>query len=860
MNRTQLSKLIQKTAYLFPFVLFACALYVVHNELKIHNIHDILLALQATPLNLLLAAVALTIVNYLVLAAYDWLALRFTRHAGIPLPKMIAAALLSYAISNNTGHAWAAGGSIRYRFYSKWGVPGWDILKISLFQTVTYLLGALTLGLLGSLLLPYFLPHALPKSQVLNWVSGICTFALLIYWGAVLLWHKPLRVKGFELHLPTCGMTAAQTVVSCLDIVLSSLVFWVLLLGKLKLGFETFLVVFVVAQVVGVISQVPGGIGVFESAFLWLMSGVAGTDQHLFLISALLLYRAIYYFAPLLLAGIGLLSTEIYGKRQIFIEGSKAANRLMPSIVPPLYSLLLLFAGAILLISGAIPANPKLMLWLRDLVPLPLVEFSHLTGSLVGLLLIFLSRGIRLKINAAWYGSLLLLGLGIVVSLLKGFDWREALLLSVILLLLLPTRSHFQRHSSLLQMPLSRYWLTITLMILGSSVWLGFFSHRSVPYAHELWWQFTYEADAPRFLRALLLMSLVIGAYLLSRLFSIAKPCPITLPSSQELTEAAQLLALSDDTQGFLALLGDKTLFWNESRSAFIMFTMTTNYWVAIGNPIGEAAAFESILWEFREQADRYGANPVFYQVNESLLPCYLDLGLSLFKLGEEAKVELSAFSLQGKKGEAYRSAINKMTKLNYRFEILSGNQVPQVLPVLRQVSDAWLRGKHTREKRFSLGFFDEAYLKLTPIAVVRNEQGQIKAFANLWQTASKHELSIDLMRYQPDSPKGIMDYLFAQLMLWAQAEQYQWFSLGVAPLAGLENRPLAPLWHKIGNVIFDFGGDFYNFEGLYEYKAKFAPQWQPRYLAAQAGLSVPLILLTIARLIAGGWKGMFAK
>jgi len=163
------------------------------------------------------------------LAAYDGLALYFTGHTKIPLPKVIAAALLSYAISNNTGHAWAAGGSIRYRFYSKWGVPGWDILKISLFLAITYLLGALSLGFIGSLLLPYY-SNTIQNSQAIYWISVACGATLLTYWGAVWQWRKPILFKGFQLYLPSLRMTYWQTVVSSIDIILSSIVLWVLLL------------------------------------------------------------------------------------------------------------------------------------------------------------------------------------------------------------------------------------------------------------------------------------------------------------------------------------------------------------------------------------------------------------------------------------------------------------------------------------------------------------------------------------------------------------------------------------------------------------------------------------------------------
>jgi len=250
----------------------------------------------------------------------------------------------------------------------------------------------------------------------------------------------------------------------------------------------------------------------------------------------------------------------------------------------------------------------------------------------------------------------------------------------------------------------------------------------------------------------------------------------------------------------------------------------------------------------------------VFYQVSPEFIPYYLDQGLSLFKLGEEAKVDLSNFSLAGKQRESQRSAHNKFSKLNFGFKILSGADLVTALPRLRQISDTWLAKKHTREKGFSLGFFAENYLLRTDVAVISNADGEIMAFANLWKAANRQELSIDLMRYDPASPKGIMDFLFAELMLWAKAENYLWFSLGVAPLAGLERHPLAPTWHKIGAAIFDLGDQFYNFGGLYDYKAKFNPDWKPRYLAAPASLSVPYILVMITRLISGGWQGIFSK
>jgi phosphatidylglycerol lysyltransferase len=178
----------------------------------------------------------------------------------------------------------------------------------------------------------------------------------------------------------------------------------------------------------------------------------------------------------------------------------------------------------------------------------------------------------------------------------------------------------------------------------------------------------------------------------------------------------------------------------------------------------------------------------------------------------------------------------------------------------LRAVSDGWLAAKHTREKGFSLGRFEEGYVRRFPVAVVRI-QGRIVAFANLWLGTARKTMSMDLMRYDPETaPAGVMEYLLIELMLWGQAQGYRAFTLGMAPLAGLEHRELAPLWSRAGALLFQHGEHFYNFQGLRAYKEKFDPVWEPRYLASPGGLALPRILANVAGLIAGGLRGVVAR
>ena len=249
----------------------------------------------------------------------------------------------------------------------------------------------------------------------------------------------------------------------------------------------------------------------------------------------------------------------------------------------------------------------------------------------------------------------------------------------------------------------------------------------------------------------------------------------------------------------------------------------------------------------------------MFYEAGAADLPVYLDLGLSLHKLGEEGRVPLDDFSLTGGVRKGLRQSLHRMERLGCRFEVVPPAGVPPLLDELQVISDAWLANKHTREKRFSLGFFDRRYLSQLPLAVVRRAERMV-AFANVWAGISREEMSIDLMRYGDDAPPGVMEYLFAELMLWGKAQGYHWFSLGMAPLSGFQHHPLAPLWNRLGAFLFRHGGHFYSFEGLRAFKDKFEPVWEARYLASPGGLVVPMVLTHVAALISGGLGGVVKR
>lgn len=229
-------------------------------------------------------------------------------------------------------------------------------------------------------------------------------------------------------------------------------------------------------------------------------------------------------------------------------------------------------------------------------------------------------------------------------------------------------------------------------------------------------------------------------------------------------------------------------------------------------------------------------------------------MGESQFR--SASRVPLKDFRLDGRRFKHLRSTLNRLESEGCSFEIVPAESVPALLPELEQISSSWLEHKHTREKGFSLGRFDPAYLRSMPVAVVR-QHGRIQAFANLWSSGSAEELSVELMRYRSEAPAGMMDYLFTSLMLRGQEQGFAWFNLGMAPLSGLDEGPHTTLWSRFGSAVWHHMEHFYNFQGLRQYKQKFDPVWEPRYLAAPGGLALAHVLKDVTVLVSGGLRGV---
>ncbi|CBL44856.1 conserved hypothetical protein [gamma proteobacterium HdN1] len=834
---------------LVPFaIVLALVFGAFHHLLEEVSYADIVVSVQGTSAQQLWLALLATCASYLALTGYDASSLRYVG-AKLPYPQVAITSFIAFALGNNVGIGPLTGGAVRMRVYSAAKVEPALILRAIAFNAVAFGFGLAAIGALG-----LWVGGAQVAGVLHVPTGGLRGLAVLVLAGVVAIvaacfWKRELLIRGcLRLLLPSGWLALFQLLVSCAEIVAASLVLWALLPHE-SISYPTFLACYAIALVAGVISHMPGGLGVFEAV---LLVGVGDAVPRDTLAAALVLYRCIYFLLPLALSVMLLSGMEL--RKVSATPAVRALSRLSPMFL----AAFILAVAVMLLISGSLPASDGAMALLELSIPLPLVEAAHLASSLAGLALLFVVRGILLRLDVAWWLALLITVGAFILSLPKGVSLIEMGILAYLAGMLILSRREFTRASSLLRQRFGFEWWFLVAMVLAITLWMLFFAYRDVDYARELWWQFEFDGNAPRSMRAAFAL-LLIGASV--ALTQMLRPAPVILagPSVAEMANAAKIVRAQPNAENGLAMMGDKHFIFSESGKSFLMFGVHNDSLVALFDPVGLASECGELVWKFREFADQRGVRAAFYQVRPSTLPRYLDAGFRVYKLGEYGWVNLSDFSLQGPKRANLRHGCSRAERQGLKVEIIPAEQTCEYLPVLREISDAWLHSLHLNEKGFSLGAFSEDYLAQQPVALIRHGE-RVIGFASLLETNAQDEASVDLMRYLPDAPPNTMEYLFVQVILHLKTQGFKRFGLGMAPLSGMEDHPLAPTWHRVARIIFSRGENFYNFQGLRSFKEKFSPEWEPRYLAANGGVNAIRISLDIVALVSGGLRKAVLK
>ena len=732
--------------------------------------------IRGTSPTALLGSLAATFLSFAALLGYDLSGLRYAG-ARTPFTAALIASFCGFAIGNTVGLGAFSGGAVRYRLYSAAGLSPGQIARIILFIAIAFGIGLATITALGLVLRADEVSRLLGAPAVpLRSAAAVILALAIVFLSFCAVRRKPLRLGPVEFTPPGAPLVLTQIGLTALDILAAATALWVLL-PTASASFIPFAAVYAAALTLGVISHVPGGLGVFEVAILFAIGNKAPPSA---VAAALVVYRAIYFLLPLLLATLLLASFE--ARRALDGEIGQRVGRAAAQLAPSFIAVTTFGVGATLVVSGAMPAFIDRLQILQVSVPLWVVEISHVFSSIAGLVLLFAARGLLHRLDGAWWLAFSIALISIPFALTKGLAIIAPGVVAILLVGLVMARRQFRRHSSLLSLPLTMGWGLAVGCVLAAMVLILFFAFYDVEYGHELWWQFEFDATAPRALRAVAgvaVFGLVLG------LSQLLRPAAgrITPPTTEDLERARRIAAEQPRPDALLALMGDKSFLFSDTGKAFLMFAKRGRTWASLGDPVGPQKDWPELVWRFVELADAHGERAAFYQVPALSLPLYLDAGLKLLKVGEAAHVPLAGFSLNGSSRAGLRYALKRGERDGLEFEMIPPGSLDAMIDELRDISDAWLARQQVAEKAFSVAAFTRDFVFAQPVALLR-QQGRPIAFATVMTTDTKQEVTVGLMRYRPgEASRYAMEYLFVRLIEWARDQGYGSFNLGIAPL-----------------------------------------------------------------------------
>ena len=406
--------------------------------------------------------------------------------------KTALASFIGHVSSFNFG-AVLGGTPVRYRLYTAFGLSGGDVLKLIALSTATFWIGFLALAGLMFLWDPLKLPAELHMPFSTTTPIGWALIAITLVYLGLSYARVTLRWNDWEFTLPPLWLSLVQLVIAATDLLIATAVLHVLLPKAMGITFGYFLAVYLLAVVTVLFTHVPAGAGVLEFVLLLLLA----PSKPAALLGSILAFRVVYYLLPLALAMILLVGHEIAIRRHQVGLLTTAVGRWAPAVAPPLLSVVMVLAGASLLLAGAMPAVHTRLEWLNAVLPLGVIEASHLLGSVCGLMLVILARGLQLRLDSAYWLSVVVLIAAILCTLTRGLDVEQALLLVAVLVVLLPCRPYFYRHAALLHEPFSPGWLAAIGAIIIATGWLTAFSFKHVEYSNQLWWKFRSAGRRP---------------------------------------------------------------------------------------------------------------------------------------------------------------------------------------------------------------------------------------------------------------------------------------------------------------------------------------------------------------------------
>ncbi len=833
-HKTQLIKVIK---FLFPLLLLVLAAFEIHKSasgVDVNLLRNVVSQLQPWELAFIL------IVSFCAISPMFFYDIILVKILGINIKARILVqhSFIVNSFSNLIGFGGLVGLLLRNYFYSKYKEEKEGMLKNIASVTLFYLTG---ISLLTWTIPIYF--RGFPLLAETQWLF-IAVIIVSLYAPVFIVINTIRNIRKNDSAFNHI-VTAQLVVTSLVEWIAVLLVIWFLTsVLSIPIGISALIPVFLIASCAGIVSMIPGGIGSFDLVFLWGTQSLGIADEKVLVL--LILYRMGYFVLPFLFAT--LLFVKEYWERwnQTWDD---VPNVVFQRISHTLLTMLVFVSGIVLLLSASAPGVLSRLKIAQEFLSLPIMNVSHQLTVAAGFILLGLCRGIEYKVKRTYKIAIAVLISAALFSVFKGFDYEEAIFLVIVTLLLVASKKQFYRESYVLTWGKVLVDLAVVMIITMMYVIIGYLNLPSakihIPAALR-----DYIITDYRDLFYSAIIGILIALVILFVGYMIRRPKMMGMESSIHQVEKIKnhLERYQGTELSHLIFLHDKYVYWNIDQTVLFSYQKYADKIVVLGNPIGEEADFSSAIEEFLQTADLYGFTPVFYEINDTILPSLHEHGFNFLKLGEEAFVKLDSFTFTGKKMKGCRAVKNKFEREQFSVDLLSPPYSSEIMIELEEVSTKWLQGR--AEKGFSLGFFDKDYLNTSKIAVLRDEDSII-GFASIMPMYDNNErISVDLMRFKPDAPSGTMDFIFLSLFEWAKGEGYRIFNIGMSPLSNVGQSRYSFLSEKIAAQIFLHGHYFYHFKGLKNFKDKYADFWESKYVAYRKKTNLSFTMVQITLLI----------
>ena len=605
-----------------------------------------------------------------------------------------------------------------------------------------------------------------------------------------------------------------------------------------------------------IVSITPQGIGVVEGVMSLVFTSLGVPAAIATTVS--LAFRGLTFWLPLTLGFILLRRVKTFGTGERNLAESWGVR---------VAALLTAIMGIVNLLSAITPSLASRLTILEQFSPLTVRRGGHLTAALAGFALLLLAGNLWRRKRVAWLLTLVVLAISAISHMIKGLDYEEALLSTALAFWLWQLRHHFHARSDRPSVQQGIRVLAISLAFTLAYGVAGFYlldRHYSVNFGFwsalrqtvVMFTQFYDPGLQPitGFGRYFADLIYVIGAGTVGyALFMLVRPVFIRIPATVHERMQAQAIVetYGHSSLAYFTLFDDKAYFFSPD-GPMVAYAAKGRAAVALGDPIGPENDIPATISEFKQFCSQNDWTPAFYQTLPDYLESYKQAGFQIVCIGHEGIVDLATFTLEGGENRGLRYAFNHLAKLGYRAEVINPPIPDTLLNELHMISDEWLTSMHGTEKRFSVGCFEDDYIRKGRVIVIITPEGQITAFANILSEHRRNEATIDLMRRKSETEPGTMEFLFASLFRWAREQGYATFNLGLSSLSGVGEFPDDPAIERTLHYIYEHVNQFYNFKGLHAFKDKFHPTWSPRYLVYPSAASLPVIWTAMARADSG--------